>query len=428
MFNNSSNPGLPTEETFAAEFHSILSCYKWHLTNNFSVLQANEACSAYEDLVRLRTETEVIFLLMGLLIIVTNPVLLLGIIGARELHKPVYFFLANLAVSDFCAGAGLLYRAVGYVGYSAMYKTYGFLLGYVPLLIFTQMMSSSALTFLSVNNYVAIRYPVYFHNNADELSTKLCVGVALIVSWISIALVSFSPIMGWNCLDMGTLTTRTCIKYYPLAFVVVCAAIGLLLCSIILFTNVSVYVRIREREKKRLEQAGSTNAAQQEALRRYEERVYKARTVMIHVILAFTFWLLPLLIYVYYAVCRSAPGRCPTRTGIFAGICLNSLINPIATLLRTSDLRKAIWDKVTGVHQTIVRVIRGNRAHPQDDQAGIGDAPNFQLERQNTQSQPAPKELPLVENYDIHNAHRMAEPERWPRGRQAETLAMVQVD
>ncbi|KAI8509305.1 spindle and centriole associated protein 1 [Branchiostoma belcheri] len=187
MFNNSSNPGLPTEETFAAEFHSILSCYKWHLTNNFSVLQANEACSAYEDLVRLRTETEVIFLLMGFLIIVTNSVLLLGIIGARELHKPIYFFLANLAVSDFCAGAGLLYRAVG-----------------------------------------------------------------------------------------------------------------------------------------------------------------------------------------------SAPGRCPTRTGIFAGICLNSLINPIATLLRTSDLRKAIWDKVTGVHQTIIRVIRGNRAHPQEDQAGTGDAPNLQ--------------------------------------------------
>eukprot|EP00058_Branchiostoma_floridae_P010380 XP_002595868.1 hypothetical protein BRAFLDRAFT_84236 [Branchiostoma floridae] len=121
MFNNSSNPWMVTEGTPAPVFANLVSCYKWHLQNNTaSIAQANEACSMHEDLVRLGTETDIVFWLMGLLIIISNAVVLVGIIGTRELRRPIYFYLANLAVTDVFAGIGLLYRTVGHNGYDLM--------------------------------------------------------------------------------------------------------------------------------------------------------------------------------------------------------------------------------------------------------------------------------------------------------------------
>jgi len=202
--------------------------------------------------------------------------------------------------------------------------------------------------------------------------------------------------MGWNCLHMQALTTGNCDFYYPRAFVIMCGCILILLCIVILFTNISVYVAIRQREKRRLEQAGvplgapgengpvqnvegvvqPNNAAQEEAQRKYEARVYRSRTVMIHVVVALIFWLLPLLLL---AVCRNHPD-CRIGPVIFSSFSLNSLFNPMATLYRTAELRDAIWQKLTGIHQTLVTVIRGNRVDPQEDQleAGTGDAPNLQ--------------------------------------------------
>ncbi|KAI8511619.1 Gamma-tubulin complex component 5 [Branchiostoma belcheri] len=116
MFNNSSDPWIPTE-TSAVEFRNLVSCYKWHLQNNVSLEQVHEACSMYEDLVRLGTETDVVFWLMGLLILIGNFAVLLGIIGTRELQRPVYIYLANLAITDVFAGIGLLYRTVGHIGH-----------------------------------------------------------------------------------------------------------------------------------------------------------------------------------------------------------------------------------------------------------------------------------------------------------------------
>ncbi|XP_066266078.1 sphingosine 1-phosphate receptor 1-like [Branchiostoma lanceolatum] len=483
MFNNSSNPWMLTEETSAPEFANLVSCYKFHLRNNTaSIAQANEACSMQEDLVRLGTGTDVVFWLMGLLIIISNAVVLLGIIGTRELHRPIYFFLANLAITDVFAGIGLLYRTVGHVGHSAMYD---FLMTYINSIIFAQMTSASALSLLSLSSYVAVKHPIYFHVYADN--AKLLTVVAMFVSWIVFSLLAFSPSMGWNCLHMQTLTTGICISYYPLAFVITCASILFLLCIVMMFTNISILLAIREREHRRLEQAiasahqasgenssGQNNAAQEEANRKFEERVYKARTVMIHVVVSFLFWLLPLLLV---AVCRFSPDICPRRNGMFAGFSLNSFINPLATLIRTADIRNAIWQRLTGVRQTLVTVIRGNRVNPQEDQAGTGDAPNLQEgpahgEGQNTLSLRAPNEQPAVGNrvnpqedqagtgdapnlqegpahgegqhtpslrapdeqpavgnrhYIIHDAHGMAEPERSRRGRQTEDLGIVEV-
>eukprot|EP00058_Branchiostoma_floridae_P005201 XP_002590689.1 hypothetical protein BRAFLDRAFT_89491 [Branchiostoma floridae] len=224
MFNNSSDPWMLTDQTSAPEFADLLSCYRWYMQNNTaSIAQADEACSMHEDLVGLGTGEGIVSLLAGLITIISNAAVILGIVSTRELRTPVYFFLANLAMADVFAGIGLLYRTVGYTGHNLMYD---FNLNYFNFVVFSQMTSASALSLLSVNSYVA-------------------------------------------------------------------------------------------------------------------------------------FWLLPLLLM---AVCMSHPDACARRIGpvIFSSFSLNSLINPMATLYRTAELRNAIWEKLTGIHQTLVTVIRRN--------------------------------------------------------------------
>eukprot|EP00058_Branchiostoma_floridae_P006832 XP_002592320.1 hypothetical protein BRAFLDRAFT_101264 [Branchiostoma floridae] len=102
MFNNSSDPWKLTGETSAPEFVRLQPCYKWHLQNKtVTIAQADAACSMHEDLVRLGTGTEI--WLLGLLIIISNAVVFLGIIGTRELHRPIYIYLANLTMADIFA-------------------------------------------------------------------------------------------------------------------------------------------------------------------------------------------------------------------------------------------------------------------------------------------------------------------------------------
>ncbi|XP_035665176.1 sphingosine 1-phosphate receptor 2-like [Branchiostoma floridae] len=383
MFNNSSDPWKLTGETSAPEFVRLQPCYKWHLQNKtVSIAQADEACSMHEDLVRLGTGTEI--WLLGFLIIISNAVVFLGIIGTRELHRPIYIYLANLTMADIFAGIGLLYRTAGHDLHNLMYE---FMMTYQNLIVFTQMISTSALTLLSVNSYVALRHPIWFHIHAD--SAKLRAGVAMTVSWIVCSLLAFSPNMGWNCIYMQTLTTGICISYYPLPFVIISVSIWLLMCIVIMFTNISVFIAIRQMEKRRLQQASrengpvqnrdggnpENNGSQLEAQRKYEERVHKSRTVMIHVVICFLFWLLPLLLV---AVCWSSQDFCPRSIELFTGVTLNSLINPIATLIRIKGVRDTIWRKLADIYRTLVGAIQRNIVNPQEDRAETGDAQHLQ--------------------------------------------------
>ncbi|XP_035697318.1 uncharacterized protein LOC118430512 [Branchiostoma floridae] len=387
MFNNISEPWLPTAGTPAPEFQTLVSCYQWFSRNKtLSVAQVDEVCSLYEDIVRLGTGGDLIFWLTGLLIIIGNAAVLWGIIGTQELRTPLYFYYANLAMSDVLAGIGLLYRTAGYVGYSR--NLYLFILNFVSLMTFSQIMSASALSVLSVNSYVGLMYPVFYRNHNKNGNTKRLAGLVLAGSWIGYSLLVFSPSMGWNCLQMGTLTNGNCIANCPVAFVVICVSILFLLCCNMLFTNISLFIAIRKREKRRLEQATSdqnreggtqqNNVAQDKALQKFRKNVHKARTVMIHVVVSFACWLLAAVLVV---LCVTWPDMCPSnQSSVYAATCLNSAINPVATLIRTPDLRKAIWRKLRGIYRVFVTLIRRleNRMMQQEELPGQGNAPDLQ--------------------------------------------------
>eukprot|EP00058_Branchiostoma_floridae_P005634 XP_002591122.1 hypothetical protein BRAFLDRAFT_105536 [Branchiostoma floridae] len=149
-------------------------------------------------------------------------------------------------------------------------------------------------------------------------------------------------------------------------------------------------------QNKTLAVKNPRNIAQEEARRKFEGIVHRAKTVMIHVVVAFFFWLLPCILV---AICRIRPDLCPSKAGIFASICANSVTNPLATLIRTPDLRKVIWQKLTKFRRTVFSVFIRNRAIEEEEQPGPEIPPPLQgATQKNTRIL---KELqPTLENSD----------------------------
>ncbi|KAI8487269.1 Gamma-tubulin complex component 5 [Branchiostoma belcheri] len=76
------------------------------------------------------------------------------------------------------------------------------------------------------------------------------------------------------------------------------------------------------------------------------------------------------------AVCHMAGENCPipTRsTGVPLVtpllVVLNSAINPVASIIRTPDLRQSLRQDATAIYRALVTMIRGNRVDPLDEQA-----------------------------------------------------------
>ncbi|XP_019636078.1 PREDICTED: LOW QUALITY PROTEIN: lysophosphatidic acid receptor 3-like [Branchiostoma belcheri] len=372
MFNVNNSSLLPsgTGETSEGDFTRRIPCILWHLQNKSSYDQAQEACSAYTDFMELGTGMAVVFWLVGLCIIISNAAVLWGIIRAPELRKQLSFLMANLAVADMLAGIGLLLRCQAVpVGLTGLYFT----MNIATFLLYSQMMSASALCLMSISSYVAIRHPIFFHTHAHR--AKRDAGVAIVSSWLVLTLFGFAPSMGWNCLDMPNLK---CFNLNPIVFGYLVATIMLLLAGVMLVTNISVFIAIKARQKRRLGQPGGPNnpgqnSAKQDqpndaAERKYQRSVHKARTVMIQVVAAITFWLLPMIVI---PVCRLAGEKCPlprAETGVAFMVVLNSAVNPVATIIRTPDLRKTIRQDVTAIHEALVTMMRGNRVNPQDEE------------------------------------------------------------
>ncbi|XP_019647230.1 PREDICTED: sphingosine 1-phosphate receptor 1-like [Branchiostoma belcheri] len=367
MFNNSSLSSPVTGVTPEGDINGQLPCFLRHLQNKSSYDQAQDACSMYMNFVELGTGLTVVFWLTGLHIIISNAVVLWGIIRTPELRKQIYMFMANLAVADMLAGIGLIVRcqAVDRVGLSRLY----FMMNIDTFLVYSQIMSASALCLLSISSYVAIRHPIFFHTHAHN--GKRDASVAIVTSWLVQTMLGFLPSMGLNCLDMPDLK---CFNFSPLPIVALKVTTMVLLLCVMLFTNTSVFLAIRERQKRRLGQPQGQNRASQNqandaAERKYQSSVHKARTVMIQVVAAFIFWLLPLILI---PACLTAREKCPFSNGISLSgpllMSFNSVINPIASIIRTPDLRKSLRGDMTIIYQALFIIVRGNRVNPQEEQ------------------------------------------------------------
>ncbi|KAI8514010.1 39S ribosomal protein L30, mitochondrial [Branchiostoma belcheri] len=116
LFNNSSDPLWFNNSSDPLRFDNMLQCYTWHLLHtNMSKRQAIETCPIFDDVFASNGWPVYTFGVMGVFIILANVMVLFGIIGTRKLHKALYLYIANLAISDLLPGILLICLAFGHV-------------------------------------------------------------------------------------------------------------------------------------------------------------------------------------------------------------------------------------------------------------------------------------------------------------------------
>ncbi|XP_078681614.1 uncharacterized protein LOC144916359 [Branchiostoma floridae x Branchiostoma belcheri] len=372
MSNNSSAavPG-PSKLDHADPFE----CYAWNvLQQHMSYDEAVNTCHWYEE-APFSKVLSVLYVLVGVTIVVCNILVLWGIISKKRLHQPMYIYVANLAVTDLLAGAMILWRVSDNVDH---YKPYNVLQVRV-VTMFSQMMSAFALNLLTVDRYVAVKYPIFYHNQATYAQRNA--GVAIVCSWVVIPLVVFSCLMRWNCTEEQYLRLGHCLGLLPLGYILLNSTLILFLIGVLLFLNIIVYKAVKQRQLAKLKkqlfplrerkqeqnQATSSDPStssksatrpnkQKSKLQQKDNKIlqsstiYKTRVVMIFAIVAVVFWLLGLIVMsVKWILQKTYPEKdqhkqvMPWAILVF---CLNSVVNPLAGINRLTDLREAIGQQL----------------------------------------------------------------------------------
>eukprot|EP00058_Branchiostoma_floridae_P004855 XP_002590343.1 hypothetical protein BRAFLDRAFT_76603 [Branchiostoma floridae] len=307
-------------------FSGLLECVLWNVQiMSMSFDKAEAACSAHVGSVMLGTGSAIVCLLAASFI--NNAIVLCSVVRTRSINKLVYFFTANLAMSDLLAGMELLLYTIAMVEQSSSHE----IMYSLTFLMFSQAMSVSGLCLMSINSYVALKYPILFYTQASDIQSYA--GVAIVSSWLVLSLLFALPSMGLNCLDTPT---ESCFGLFHIAFIYGLVAMYVFLAMIILLTNIITFRAIRKRQ-------GRGNEQKQWA-REYEKNVHRAQTVMIHAVVAFIAVVVPRIAVV--STCHLDLKTCLMVTGpggLVVLFVLNSAVNPIASIIRTPDLREGTW-------------------------------------------------------------------------------------
>ncbi|XP_066297051.1 cannabinoid receptor 2-like [Branchiostoma lanceolatum] len=352
MSNNSSAAMLGPSELYHAD---PFECYAWHiLQQNMSYDEAVDICSWYEEAPLSKVVT-VLYVLVGVTIVLCNIIVLWGIIAKQELLQPMYFYVANLAVTDLLAGAMILWHVHDNVN---SYKPFNVLL-LRNVTMYSQFMSASALNLLTMDRFVAVKYPIFYYSHATN--ARRSAGIAIVCSWVVLALVLFSTVMGWNCLEEPNLRHGHCIGVLPLEYIIFTASLALLLIITLLSVNIIVYKAVKQRQtmkqrkqreffKPSVANCQKRKGKQQcvmEHIKGFQSSiVQKTRTVMIFTIVAGVFWLLGLIVLsVKFILQKTYPDKDMYKQVMHWAVlvfCLNSVVNPLAGIVRLTDLREAI--------------------------------------------------------------------------------------
>nr|3V2W_A Chain A, Sphingosine 1-phosphate receptor 1, Lysozyme chimera [Homo sapiens]3V2Y_A Chain A, Sphingosine 1-phosphate receptor 1, Lysozyme chimera (E.C.3.2.1.17) [Homo sapiens] len=184
--------------------------------------------------------TSVVFILICCFIILENIFVLLTIWKTKKFHRPMYYFIGNLALSDLLAGVA--YTANLLLSGATTYKL-------TPAQWFLREGSMFVALSASVFSLLAIAIERYItmlkmklHNGSNNFRLFLLISACWVISLILGGL----PIMGWNCISALS-SCSTVLPLYHKHYILFCTTVFtlLLLSIVILYCRIYSLVRTR---------------------------------------------------------------------------------------------------------------------------------------------------------------------------------------
>ncbi|XP_008068308.1 sphingosine 1-phosphate receptor 1 [Carlito syrichta] len=274
--------------------------------------------------------TSVVFILICCGIILENVFVLLTIWRTKKFHRPMYYFIGNLALSDLLAGVA--YTANLLLSGATTYKL-------TPAQWFLREGSMFVALSASVFSLLAIAIERYItmlkmklHNGSNSSRSFLLISGCWVVS---LALGGL-PIMGWNCL--GALAgCSTVLPLYHKHYILFCTTVFTLLLLAIVVLYCRIYALVRTRSRRLTFRKSASKAS-----RSSEKSLALLKTVII-VLSAFIACWAPLFILLLLDVgCKVKSCDILFRAEYFLVLAvLNSGTNPVIYTLTNKEMRRA---------------------------------------------------------------------------------------
>ncbi|XP_048378135.1 sphingosine 1-phosphate receptor 1-like [Stegostoma tigrinum] len=314
----------------AAVDTSVSARFSEYYNNETVVLHYNYtgklSPSRYQTGLKVHT---IVFLIVCLFIIFENLLVLIAIWKNSKFHKPMYYLLANLTLSDMLAGAAYMVNIL-LSGANTLKLT--------PILWFlreggvfiTLTASVFSLLAIAVERHVTmVRMQLY---NTDK---KWRIRFFVAADWTISVFLGSLPIMGWNCI--GNLSEcSTVLPLYSKKYILVC----ILIFVSILFAIVILYVRIYRLVKCNNPMEGTSRSM---VSRRCQKYMALLKTVTIVVGTFIACWLPLFIVLLLDVSCTAGTCRILYKADYFLGLAMiNSALNPIIYTLTSRDMRRAI--------------------------------------------------------------------------------------
>ncbi|XP_059775772.1 olfactory receptor 1M1 [Balaenoptera ricei] len=132
-----------------------------------------------------------LFLCMYVVTVVGNLLIILAISSDSHLHTPMYFFLANLSLVDFCLATNTVPKMLANIQSRSKSISYPCCLTQMYFLHFFGIMDSILIAVMAYDRFVAICHPLYY---TTIMSPRLC-GLLAGGPWVFSCFISLTHIL-----------------------------------------------------------------------------------------------------------------------------------------------------------------------------------------------------------------------------------------
>ncbi|XP_036410288.1 sphingosine 1-phosphate receptor 1-like [Megalops cyprinoides] len=283
----------------------------------------------------------VIFIIVCCFIIMENMLVLITIWRTKKFHKPTYYFIGNLALSDLLAG--VVYTANILLSGANTYKL-------TPTQWFFREGSMFVALAASVFSLLAIAIERHLtmlkmklHNSGKTYRVFLLISAC----WCVAAVLGCLPIMGWNCIG----AMRSCSTVLPLyhkTYILFCTTVFsvILMAIVVLYARVYALVRTRSRKlvlhKPPVASGGGGGGNGRGGSKSSEKSLALLKTVIIVLSCFIACWAPLFILLLLDVACETGECAILYKAEWFLALAvLNSAMNPLIYTLTSMEMRRA---------------------------------------------------------------------------------------
>ncbi|XP_076847780.1 sphingosine 1-phosphate receptor 1 [Brachyhypopomus gauderio] len=275
----------------------------------------------------------VVFIIVCCFIILENVLVLLTIWRTKKFHKPMYYFIGNLALSDLLAG--MVYTAnillSGHNTYKLSPTQWFFREGSMFVALAASVFSLLA---IAIERHLTM-LKMKLHNSGNTCRVFMLISTV----WLIAAILGGLPVMGWNCIR-NMPRCSTVLPLYHKAYILFCTTVFSVILMAIVVLYARIYTLVRTRSRKLVFRKVSNGRSG--ASKSSEKSMALLKTVIIVLSCFIACWAPLFILLLLDVACETL--TCPVlykAEWFLALAVLNSAMNPLIYTLTSNEMRRA---------------------------------------------------------------------------------------